>query len=176
MKKQPTKINKIDVKKLKPKRRRIGHNVRSVNHTCPNCLSTIIINNLGQWECTGNNLQLWSKEFERYNTMSAAEKEKHLETIDNKEKFLEWYNQDSLHCGWNSQLQKIENTYSVRIPDPIAVSRIEKSLGRNLSEEELEEGKVLYRKLISDKYTYSTVYCEGWNLYVIPRISFPDEI
>lgn len=176
MKKPHTKAAKIDIQKLKPKRRRVGRNARSVNHTCPNCLSTIVVNSLGQWECTGNKLKLWSKDFERYKKMNAVEKEEYLNTLDNKDKFLEWYNQNSLHCGWNSQLQKTENTYSVKIPDPIAVNKIERSLGRSLEEDELEEGKFYYRKLVGDKYEYSTEPTEGWHLYVIPRVSFPDDV
>ena len=176
MKKPRTKTPKIDVQQLKPKRRRIGKNVRSLNHTCPNCLSTIIINDLGQWQCTGDKLKIWTQEFSKYKKMTDRQKEQYLLTLDNKDKFLEWFQQKELQCGWTSAVQKQENTYSIRIPDPMAVGRLERSLGRTLEGEDLEEGKLYYRKLYGGKFCYSEQQHEGWHPYLIPRVSFPDDV
>jgi hypothetical protein len=108
--------------------------------------------------------------------MNSNQKENYLKTLDNKDKFLEWFQQKELQCGWTSQLQTQNNTYSVKIPDPIAVGRIEKSLGRSLEDEDLEEGKLYYLRLIGDRYEYSEEQHEGWNPYIIPRVSFPDDV
>ena len=177
MKKPITKIEKLDKTILKPRRRRVGKHARSLNHTCPCCMSIVKINNMGQLECTGNNLILWRKDFEVYSKMNATDKEAYLNSLNNKEKFLEWYQRkDDLHCGWSNNYSKIDQTYSTMIPDPIAVGKIERSLKRPLTEEELEEGYVFYRTLENNNYIYSTENLENWNKYIIPRVSFPDEV
>jgi hypothetical protein len=171
-------LKKPKVEVYKPKRRRVGINARSVNHTCPNCLSTLTLTEQGQWKCTGNKLKLWSKQFEEYEKMNVIQKQKYLNTLDNQDKFLEWFNQkDKLVCDWLSRSATVEPTYSTTIPDPMAVNKIEKKLGRELTEEELEEGFVFYRKLIYNEYFYSlTKVDKDWTSYILPRVNFPDDI
>lgn len=179
MKIKPAKIN---TQKLKPKRRKVGRNVRNTNYSCPNCLSTIHVNHYGQWQCTGDKLNLLRKDFEAYEKMNTQQKQEYLDTVDNKDKFLALFSErDNLRCSWSNQEPKIQQTYSTQIPDPIAVGKIERSIGRNLTEEELEEGFKFYRKL-SDRtpgqvYEYRLTAQEStdWREFILPRVTFPDE-
>ena len=181
MKKPKVKPYKIDQSKLKPKRRKGKKHVRSNDHMCPNCFSKLIVDEVGNLTCSGDKLKLWKEKIEDYDKMNIEEKQQFLTTIDNKGKFIEWYNlKEDLQCNWNNKVVTEVPTYNVTIPDPMIVGKIEKSLGRPLTEEELEEGFVFWRRLITENtYEYSNHFyridMDDFEEYHIPRRNFPDD-
>lgn len=143
------------------------------NLQCPLCLSTItVINN--EYCCTGDRLKIWENEFKEFETLSKPiEKDEYLDKFSNKDLFIELYNKkDDLNCGFTFSSVIFSNKYEELIPDPIIVGKIEKSLGRRLNDNELEENYTFYR--ISNKY--STEEFEDSYEYKIPRIKYPDDL
>jgi len=141
-------------------------------------MSTLIIDEDGKYKCTRDRLNLWKKEFERFDKMNNTDKEKYLDKIENKEKFYDLYNKgDNLDCGYSSNIVDVTPTYSVEIPDPMQVDMIEKKLGRKLTEIELEEGFIFYKRGIG-KYTKISTKSKltrDWIPFKINRIKFPDD-
>ena len=150
-------------------------NRRNALNLCPNCMSTLIVNALGEFECTKDRLKLWLKEFERFEDMNTKERETYLKGIDNTDKFFELYGKRTkLDCGYSTRIVDITPTYSVEIPDPMQVTRIEKSLGRKLVDTELQEGVLFYRDNFSGKIT-AKPETEGCTAFKIERVKFPDD-
>jgi len=145
---------------------------RNPKHLCPNCMSSMKLDEKGKYKCTGDRLNLWKKEFERFEKMNTKEREDFLKGIENIDKFMELFNKRlNLECDYSSRMVDITPTYSVEIPDPMHVSKIEKALGRRLTELELEEGYKFYtdgNNIFSEKK-------EGTRYFFIERIIFPDE-
>lgn len=135
---------------------------RNVNNLCPNCFSTLISEDTGNFYCSGDRIASWQKEIEDYKNMSEEEQQAYLKTLSNPSKFLELIvSFDTLDCGTSTQLSNISTHNNIRIPDPMAVGKIEKLLKRSLTEEELEEG---YEFKINTK------------AYTLPFISFPEDL
>lgn len=131
----------------------------NTNTTCPNCLSSLLINKKGYYECSGNNLHYWEEQFKLYDTMSSSEKAIYLDNMSDKSSFLElhlkWSFKDAdghrsnFNCGYSHRTYSPVNRLRTKMRDPVAVRAKEKKLNRKLTEEELKE---------------------------IPIINFPDEV
>lgn len=173
---QKPKINKINTNSLKPKRRKVGNNVRSNDRTCPNCLSSLKVSREGIWFCSGNRLQFWEKECILYSSLKSDEKEKFLEKFSDPNKFKEMHMdyelEKKLSCGYSSRIFYPISSSSVEIPDPIVVGRIEKSLKRALTEEELQGNKKIW--MLNGEYI--SYYKEDAIEVEIPTVSFPEEV
>jgi hypothetical protein len=175
MKINKPKYNKINLQTLKPKRRKVGNNVRTNDRTCPNCLSALKVSTDGSWECTGNRLKFWEEEFKKFDLTVENEKENFLKNFSNPIKFLDmkdqWMKNREINCGFNSRLFYPNTGYSVQMPDPIVVGKIEKGLKRTLTEEEIAGEKSLFKL----DGVYLTEYKEGAERIDIPMISFPED-
>ena len=170
------KAKKINYNSLKPKRGKVGQNVRSNDRTCPNCLSSLKVTIDGSWECSGNRLKFWEQEFLRFESVSKDEKEVFLKNFSNADKFKEmseeWSKNKELTCGYNSKLFYPDNNYSTQIPDPIVVKRLEREMKRALTEEELVGKKTLWTL----NGEYLTEFKEGAIIVDIPMLNFPEEV
>lgn len=169
-------VEKINVLKLKPKRAKPRKsNAHNTYTNCSDCLSLLKINKEGKWECTGDRLETWKEEFKKYKNLSIDNKNKYLQTLTNKSKFLELYNSwigGKLECNFNSRIYSNNHSYSQEIPDPMFVGKIERSLGRELTDEE-KYGEIPIYKVGS---SYTDSFEEGASLIEIPIILFPEEL
>lgn len=143
---------------------------RQLDHLCPECLSTLELSVDG-YKCTGNRLRLWVKEFEKYDLLTEGEKKMYIANLADKEKFVELYNSKTLECEYSPQMIEIIPEQSILIPDPMVVGKIELNFGRRLTDTELEEGFLFYRK----GKNFSHEHLEGYNRFRIPRVLFPDD-
>lgn len=128
---------------------RVKKNKRQIYHQCPNCMSELKVEE-GEYVCTGDQLTYWKKEIERFKKMELSEQRTYLSNIADESRFNEMLKQGSdLTCGFNTRIVNIMPTYSEQIPDPMVVDKMERSLGRRLTDEELEN---------------------------VPKINFPDDV
>jgi hypothetical protein len=138
--------------------RRRMKNARIISNLCPNCFSTLTNNEDGTISCTGDRLTFWKTEAENYKKLSPEEQKLYLDSLEDSSKFLQLVaTVDNLNCGYSSQLSAITSNNSTRIPDAMAVGRLERKLGRQLTELELEEG-----------FKFEGGYC-------LPFINFPED-
>lgn len=145
---------------------------RKVNHLCPNCMSKMNLEN-GEYICSNDRLDTWKKEIDQFVTMDLGEKRKYLETIVDQDRFMEMYKKrDNLVCDYSTISMPITPNYNVEIPDPMVVGKIERSLRRPLTEEELSEGYTFYR----DKNKFRTKPTIGYKEFKIPFINFPEDV
>lgn len=140
--------------------KRVSH--RNVSNLCPNCFSTLNIDDSGGFACSGDRIASWRKEIEAYREMPEQAQQTYLATLSNPSKFVELVGSfDTLDCGLSNQLSNVTSTNNTRIPDPMAVGKLERILKRSLTAEELEED-----------YEFEF---EG-KRYTIPFVNFPDDI
>jgi len=176
------KTHNIKVKKLKPKQKKKQfYAARNTITNCPNCLSTMKLDRLGLWECSGDKLKIWEPDFVRYKSMDEQEKLKFLSNLSNSGRFLElydrWlfaYNSDSaepFNCGYTNVLFPLTGTAQITIPDPLYTKILEQKLGRPLTEEEIHGESELY----SYKNKVLTEWKKGAKLIRIPFIILPNE-
>lgn len=162
-------------RRFKPKAKKIkGNNYRDIFSNCPHCFSTLKVNNLGNWECTSGKLQLWVKEFKKYNSLNLTEKELYEQSLSNKDWFLSMYNKWSkgnLTCDYSNKVSIPNVVFKQEILDPMFVGKIERSLGRELTEEEKAGELSLYQ--IGEQF--STEFEEGSSIVEIPTINFPED-
>lgn len=136
---------------------------RNSRNLCPNCFSTLKPNDHNVKECSGDRIESWRNEIEKYEGMEQGEKESYLKELDNPYKFLELVGTlNSSGCNYSTDLISFYKDYVTRIPDPIAVASLERRLKRPLREEELEEGFQFTEK-------EGTVFC-------LPFCNFPDDL
>lgn len=148
--------------KYKPmSNRRKAKNANISFNLCPNCYSKLI-NVSGEVVCSGDKLEYWKLEAEKYVAMSTIEQAEYLLTIEDCDKFLDIVvDRDNISCGYSNRITPVTSSNSLRIPDPMAVSRLERQLGRSLTDEEQEEG---YEFVLNN------------STYTLPFCSFPDDI
>ena len=116
------------------------------DNICPNCLSRLL-DDEGIMVCNGDRLKTWEQDFKRYEIMNEAEKQTHLITFSDSEKFLDLYykwlsvddsgNRPNFTCGYTNQIFSPTPETRVKIPDPLQVKRLEKKLKRILTASEL---------------------------------------
>ncbi len=126
------------------KKRKFRVNLRSVHNLCPNCFSQLIPDETGSLSCTGDRLQQWQEELDKYLALPPNKQKDFLSFLSNPDGFLNIVNLETkkVYCGFNTKITPIVSDGAIRIPDPLMVNRFEKNLGRRLSEEELEEGYI----------------------------------
>lgn len=169
----------VTVKTFPGKAKRKVRNARPLSSSCPVCLSVLKLNDIKVWECTGNRLVFWEKEFSKYNTLTDEKKLEYLNKVSNTSRFYElldrWnYCQETselFDCGYTNEILPPMGIMQIRIPDPVFVKGIEKKLGRGLTEEELL-GE-------SELYFYAgqvlTRYRKNAKLIKIPFVLLPSE-
>lgn len=166
----------IKPKRFKPRPAKIkgGNNYRINTSICPNCLSKLKVNQLGNWECSGDKLKLWIKDFQSYENLDAIGKQMYKDTLSNKDWFVttqaKWKAGD-LSCDYNNKVIIPKLVHTQEIPDPMFVGRVERSLGRELTEAEKYGEAELFKK--GERYT--DTYEEGATIVEIPTINFPED-
>lgn len=145
----------VTLKRFKPKNKKKSKNVRMTVTSCPNCMSSMILNSDGFWECTGSRLRLWEDEFNKFSGLTKEKQVEYLTTLSSYSRFVELYDKwkysievgvpEEFNCGYTNIIYPPNGTVQVRIPDPLFVKRIEKKLGRPLTEEELYGESELYK-------------------------------
>ena len=145
---------KAKVKVLKPKLKKRTRHARTTTLSCPNCLSTLKLNGQGLWECTRDKLIIWEKDFVKYHKMTPKQKISFLSKLTSTSRFEELYdywkysvetNQpEEFTCGYTNDIHLPIAQNKQRIPDPLFCKRIEKLLGRSLTEEEIYGDSPLY--------------------------------
>lgn len=143
------------------------------NLQCPICLSSVEYSNK-EYMCSGDRLKVWQKEFKEFeNITDKNSKNEFLSKFSNKELFIELYNKkDNLSCGFTYNNVLFSSDSEDTKPDPMVVGKIEKSLNRCLTLEELEEGFTFYKV----GNNFSTEEFEGSYEYEIPRIKYPEDV
>ena len=172
----------IVVTQYKPKEKRTNFNATRHLSACPNCLSSIHIDKGGAWYCTGDRLKVWETEFERYHLLDNPSKAEFIKNISIDTRFFELYDRwvyakeenkpEEYNCGYTNKIFLPIASNETIIPDPLKVINVEKSLGRPLTEKELdgETELWLYKGRISDKYR------KGSKKIRIEYISFPQDV
>jgi hypothetical protein len=175
--------SKLKIRQVKPRdKKKVNYVARHTVTSCPNCLSTMILDEAKVFKCTGNKLQLWESDFARYNKMSDKDKTKYITELSNYSRFLELYDrweyalksdgEEKFDCGYTNILFPPNGNSQVRIPDPSFTKILEKKLGRPLTEEEKHEE--------SELFFYAgrvlTTYKEGAKLIRIPWLILPSEV
>ena len=136
----------VKVTKLKPKRNRSKKYARHTVTSCPNCLSTLKLNEVGVWDCTGDRLQIWVSEFEKFDRSTESQKKEYLLNLSESNRFLDLYskwkfqdesgNRPNFNCGYTNEVYPPMSKIKTRIPDPAFCKSLERRLGRELTEEE----------------------------------------
>jgi len=139
------------------KRIKYVSNTRNPTNLCPACFSTLILTEHGNYECSGDRLYLLQDDIASFKRMNKEEQQEYLNSLTDPNKFLDILN---FECGYNNKIIPANAEFTTKIPDPIAVAKIEKLLKRKLHESELDEDKIF---IIEGKK------------YNIPYIIFPDE-
>ena len=143
-------------------------NKRFNNYLCPLCMSDLkVVNN--KYECTGEQLQLWKQEVDNFLTFNEEQKKEYLEGIEDTDTFLSWAEKDTIECEFSTVLDSYSDKYSM-IPDPMIVGRIERSIGRELVEHELEPEFIFFRN--GNKFSIEEF--EDSYEYSVPRYDFED--
>lgn len=137
-------------------------NYRSVSNLCPNCFSTLGQDQNGAIICSGDRMKAWHEEFKKFNGLSEEEQADYLSKLDDPDRFLELASSLSGNdCGFSTKISHVAPNQSIRIPDPLAVMRLERTLQRKLSEDELDEEHVFE--------------VEG-KPYRLPFVNFPEDV
>jgi hypothetical protein len=175
--------NSFKYTKLKPhKAKKKGKSYRLTTMTCPSCLSTLKLNSSGVWTCTGDRLETWAKDFLTYNQLNDKDRTAFLLTFEDPAIFLNLLDKfnfidkdgkrSNFQCDFTNKLGSIVHSYSISIPDPILTRRIERTLGRKLTELELNgQSDVFLRQGI-----YTDTYSKGAKKVKITRIRFPQDV
>jgi uncharacterized protein with von Willebrand factor type A (vWA) domain len=131
---------------MKMRRNRENGNSRTRSNICPYCLSSLVLDENNKYKCSNDRLKLWEKEVEKYKKLTVEQKQKYLKTLDSSTKFLDFINKEKIECEYSESLIcAVSKETSIRLPDPLQVSKLEKEFNRRLTEEELEEGYVFYK-------------------------------
>ena len=137
-------------------------NYRNVSHLCPNCFSTLSQSQQGEMICTGDRLDKWREEYQRVSQLPSLQMKEFLDQLEDVSRFLELGSSKfGESCGVSSKLNYVAAINSIRIPDPIAVTKLERTLKRSLTEEELNE---------------EFVFQLDGNSYQLPFIQFPEDV
>lgn len=138
-------------------------NFRNVLNLCPSCFSRLEHSSSGESICTGDRLAAWQSEVDKFLVMSKDDQQKFLESLGNESGFLNLINRDTgkVYCSYNSKISPIMQETSIRMPDPLAVSKLERKLKRELKGNELEEGYV---------------FDVDGKPYILPIINFPEDV
>lgn len=170
----------VVIKKFKARRTKEKTHARRTNPICTNCLSSLVVSGEGKYECSGDRLKIWEKEFLAYTKMSDKEKIRYLMAFSHPDLFEELFekwsykegdgHRPNFECGYSNKIYSLINPLRVMMPDPILVKKIEKSLGRKLTEEELYGEKDIFR----EGKTYFEDYKKGRIRAKITLIYFPD--
>lgn len=137
-------------------------NYRSVSNLCPNCFSTLSQDSAGAIICSGDRMKAWHEQFAKFNAMSEDEQTQYLSKLDDPDRFIELATSLNGHdCGFSTKISHVAPNQSIRIPDPMAVGRLERTLQRRLTEDELVEEHVFE--------------LEGKS-YRLPFINFPEDV
>ena len=171
----------VKVKKFKSYKHKERKNASTANTTCPNCLSTLVVE-LGVLKCSKDRFMQWEKDFLIYNKLNSEEKSKFILTYQDPNIFRELYEKWSVvgeagsrplfDCGYDARLSNPVSRYRSYLKDPILVKTIEKSLGRELTEEELEGEVVIWKAGNS----FFSDYKEGRKKAKIPVLAFPTDL
>lgn len=172
----------VKVTKLKPKDRKGAPNAARRISSCPSCLSVLKINAQGLWECTGDRLQLWDLEFARFDQLDDQAKALYIKNVSIDSRFLELYDKwvyakkenkpEEFNCGYTNKIILPIGSGKTRIPDPIVTKRLETSLKRKLTEEEMYGEVDLWIK----NRQVSLDYKRGARRVKIPIITLPDDV
>ena len=112
--------------------------------------------------CTGDRLADWQKQYQQFKLLSPDKQTEFLSQLDNSERFLELASlTPGESCGNSSKISHVAPNYSVRIPDPLAVARLERTLQRLLTEDELDEDHV---------------FQVNGQPYQLPFVNFPEDV
>ena len=173
--KQPIKpkYNRIDFQSLKAKKPRVSRRDYSNIDSCTYCLSKIVVSN-GVWACTGNKLKMWQNEFETYSKLTEEQRTVYIENISNKQQFERLYESwltGELACDFTERLYSALPSYTVDLPDPLFINKLEKAFGRLLTDEEKSGAVPIWKK--GNKYF--SEYEEGCDEIEIPTIAFPED-
>jgi len=172
---------KVTIKVGKPKEKRKQINRPKNVTTCPECSSTLILNNIGVWQCTGDQLKQWENQFYKYSKLNEDDKVEFLKSVSDTGKFQylfgRWeYSQESdsqgFNCGYSNNINlPLPNSQS-KLPDPLFVKHVERKLGRPLTEEEKwGEGDIWFYK-----GQYLNKYRKNSKRVKIPIISIPRDV
>ena len=142
------------------KRRNSLVNFKSVHNLCVHCFSRLTRDETGDSVCTGDRLEYWQGELDKFLQLSTAGQTKYLESLSNASGFLSLvdFNTKQVFCGFSNNISPIVSEDQTRIPDPMAVSKLEKKLKRILKPQELEED-----------YAFE----DG---YKLPFLNFPEDL
>jgi hypothetical protein len=171
---------KVIVHKFKSKKNKIVNITRSNFAVCPNCLSKMVLDNKGFQQCSGDRLVTWVKEFQTFKDLDDIKKVNYIKNLSHDSMFLELYDrwhysqsnpEDIFNCGYTNQIFLPIPNCSVIIPDPTQIKRIEKKLGRKLTEEEIFGEKELFahRGGIFEEYR------DGARIVKISLLRFPED-
>jgi hypothetical protein len=171
---------KVIVQKFKAKDKKVINNTRSNFISCPNCLSKLTLDEGGLQKCSGDRLVIWEKEFSQYSLLPKEKQLEYLKKISFNSMFMELYDRwsyskidsdDSFSCGFTNKIFLPIASCSVIIPDPAQVKRIEKKLGRKLTEEEIFGEKELF----SHRGGIFEEYRDGARTVKITLLRFPED-
>lgn len=170
----------LKIKHFSPKKPKSPkNNYRQKNTICPYCLSTLVLNTVKTWECTGDRLKLWETEFLKYNQLSIEEKTNYMLNFSHPGLFLDLYEKWNyiedgrrvrFSCEYSNKIFNPISRFRTTLYDPIMVKCIEKSLGRKLLLEEKEGEVDLYR----EGRTFFKDFKRGRVKVKIPQITYPD--
>lgn len=144
----------VTILTIEPKQKKVKKYADRSNTTCPNCQSILRLNTLGQWECAGDKIKIWEKEFYTYMRSNEKKKVEILANFSNSSRFLELYEMwhydiilnegIKFDCGYTNEIFPLISACKEKIPDPLFVKIVESKLGRKLTEEELLGESELY--------------------------------
>ncbi len=172
---------KITVQVVKPKNKVVQKNRPRNVTSCPECNSTLILNNLGVWECTGDQIKQWDSQFRKYARLDEDGKVEYLKSVSDTGRFEylfgRWeYSQEleevSFDCGYSNRIHLPLPDSKSRLPDPLFVKHVETKIGRPLSEEE----KWGEHDLWFFQGQYFTKYRKNARKVRIPIITLPDDV
>jgi len=169
----------ITVNRVEAKNRKKTKTPKRTKTTCPNWMSTLNLDKTKMWVCSGDRLQIWQKEFFRYYKFDEKSKKRYLMNLSDSGKFLELFdrwvysrrNNETFDCGYSNKIYPPLNSAVTKIPDPIFCLRIERKLGRPLTEEEIfgEDDLWIYNGQVLTKYRKNAKKIK------IPFVLFPEE-
>ena len=171
----------VEVKVYKPKRDVKKTNRSKTTSICPECGSTLKVGEFGVWECQGDQLEHWHREFVKFTAANDERKAEILKSISDMGKFLDlysrWQNAQELadyefDCGYTNRIHSPNARTRNTIPDPIQVKRIERQLGRKLSEEELYNEDEIWQ--IGGRFL--KFYKKGAKRVKIKRVAIPEDV
>jgi hypothetical protein len=171
----------VTIQKFKPKDKKAVSYGRANTINCPYCLSHLTTDGGGIQQCSGNKLEFWDKEFNKFTKLNEHLKRKYIETISEESQFFELYdrwtfaqvpeNEEKFNCGYTNKIFFPMPSGNVTIPDPVRVAHIEKKIGRSLTEEELYGESELWqfgRQILKE-------YKKGARKLKIALIRFPGD-